>query len=199
MTEFMTDHRGARVPKSKIRAEKLLQDELVKKLVASAEALNKALAAFKVSALGEVAAFRDLVAQEYDVSLGGRKGNLTLRTFDGTAEVQVAIGESIAFGPELDAAKALIDECVREWSEGANDNIRALVEHAFQTNKQGRIDTHRVLGLRQLAIEDAKWQRAMEAISDAVQVVGSKTYLRVYRRDPETEVLSPVSLDLASV
>lgn len=199
MTEFMTDHRGAQVPVSKIKAERLLQDELAKALAARARTLSDMLAEFKRDGLAEVAALRELIAQNYDVQMGGRKGNITIRSFDGTVEVQVAIGEHLSFGPELDAAKELIDECVREWSAGANDNIRALVEHAFQTNKQGKIDTSRVLSLRQLDIDDPKWKRAMDAISDAVQVIGSKTYLRVYRRNPDTEQLTPIALDLASV
>ena len=33
------------------------------------------------------------------------------------------------------------------WAEGANDNIKALVNHAFQTDKEGKINTSRVLGL----------------------------------------------------
>jgi hypothetical protein len=88
---------------------------------------------------------------------------------------------------------------VTRWSEGANDNIRALIDHAFQVNKEGRIDTHRVLGLRRLDIEDADWKRAMDAISDAVRVSGSKTYVRFYQIDAETGQRAAITLDLANV
>ena len=37
-----------------------------------------------------------------------------------------------------------------------------------------------VLALRRLNIEDKRWQRAMTAISDAIQITGSRSYLRVY-------------------
>ena len=197
--EYMTDHRGARVPVSAIKPERIEQDRLARDLVVEAEVICQELRCFKQKALDDVQALCDLIAEKYGAKLGGAKGNVTIRSFDGTIEVQVAVGESISFGPELQAAKDLIDECVRSWSEDANDNIKTLVEHAFQVNKKGKIDTGRVLGLRQLNIEDATWARAMDAISDAVVVTGSKTYVRVYRRDPKTESLTPIPLDLASV
>lgn len=196
---YMTDHRGAHVPVSAIKPERIEEHDLVLALVAQAEALSAQLAAFKLRAMGDVQAFRDLIAERYDTVKGGAKGNVTLTSFDGRLQIQVAISESLSFGPELAAAKDLIDACVIRWSEGSNDNIRALVNHAFQTNKQGRIDTGRVLSLRQLEIDDAEWRRAMDAIADAIRVTGSKSYFRVYRRDPLTDHKTPIPLDLASV
>ena len=44
-----------------------------------------------------------------------------------------------------------------------------------------------------------RWQRAMDAIGDACQVVGSKIYLRFYERVGESEHYRPVTLDIAGV
>ena len=164
-----------------------------------ARELHTELAEFKQVALRQAGDFLDLLAQEYEVSRGGKKGNVTFRSYDGTLEMQVAVGESLSFGPELQNAKALIDSCIERWSEGTNDNIKALVDHAFQVNKTGRIDTQRVLGLRRLNIEDAEWKRAMDAIGDALRVHDSTTYLRFYRRDPESGARRAIPLDLAAV
>jgi hypothetical protein len=196
---YMQDARGNLVPEANVKPEHKLEDELVRRLTMSAVRLNETLRTFRDVALDDTAAFRALLDERYDVQRGGRKGNLTLRAFDGSMEVQVAIAEYLAFGPELQAAKALIDECVERWSEGANPHIKALVDHAFQVNKQGRIDTHRVLGLRRLDIDDAAWKRAMEAIGDAIRVLGSKTYIRFYTVDPKTGARRPVPLDIAAV
>jgi len=124
---------------------------------------------------------------------------MTLSTFDGSMQVQIAVADQIVFGPELGAAKELIDGCVLRWSDGANANIRALVDHAFQVNKVGRIDTHRVLGLTRLEIDDEEWLRAMEAIRDAIRVTSTKTYVRFAQRNPRTDQMVPVRLDLAKV
>lgn len=196
---YMKDAQGNLVPEAKVKPEHKLEDEVARRLAAGAQSINKIMAEFRSVALGEVGALRDLIAEKYGAVKGGPKGNVTLRSYDGTVEVQVQIGDNLAFGPELQAAKALIDACVERWSVGANDNIRALVNHAFQVNKAGRIDTQRVLGLRRLDISDPDWKSAMEAISDAVRVVSSKTYLRFYEVDPDTGARRPIPLDLATV
>ena len=46
---------------------------------------------------------------------------------------------------------------------------------------------------------DERWQRAMQAIGDACQVVGSKSYIRVYQRVGDTDQYEPISLDIAGV
>ncbi|HDL4195665.1 TPA: DUF3164 family protein, partial [Mannheimia haemolytica] len=45
---------------------------------------------------------------------------------------------------------------------------------------------------------DARWNQAMTAISDSVQVIGSKGYIRFYKRD-ENGKYQPISLDMAGV
>lgn len=196
---YMEDAHGNLVPLAKIKPEHLEEDRLVQELTKEARALCTALAEFKGRALGDTGALRELIAEKYGATLGGRKGNMTLKSFDGRFQVQVAVADAIAFGPELTAAKALIDECVLGWGDGADENLMALVNHAFQVNKAGRIDTQRVLSLRRLKISDAKWTRAMEAIADAVRVTGSTTYVRFYERDTADGPLNPISLDLAKL
>lgn len=199
MNGYMEDAQGNLVPEAKVKPEHKIEDDVVRRLSGSAQALRDTLTVFKETALNEAAAFRALISEKYGASKGGAKGNMTLRSFDGKLELQVAVSDNLSFGPELQAAKELIDHCVERWSEGANDNIRALVNHAFQVNKEGRIDTSRVLGLRRLDITDAEWLRAMEAISDAVRVTSSKTYIRFYEVDTETGNRQPIPLDLAAL
>ncbi len=195
---YMQNATGSLIPETKVKDEDKLEDELVRKLTRIAAELSLALTTFKAQALSEAVAFKYLVNERYGATKGGAKGNMTLRAFDGSAEMQIAVAEHIAFGPELNAAKELIDNCVRRWSQDANDNTRVLVEHAFQVNKTGKIDTQRVLGLRRLEINDAEWSRAMDAISDAVRVTGSKTYVRFYEIDAAGN-RHAIALDLASV
>lgn len=201
MTEqtHMLNAQGDQIQMKNIKPHDLMADDLVKAIVERADVLSVALAEFKAWGMSEVTALRELVTEHYGVKLGGKKGNITLSSFDGTQKVQIQISESISFGPELDAAKALIDECVREWSSASDEKVKTLIEHAFQVNKQGRIDTVRVLGLRRLDIRDARWQRAMDAIGDAIRVTGSTPYFRVYRCDPETGKEEHISLNISSL
>ncbi|WEH92951.1 DUF3164 family protein [Acinetobacter soli] len=133
-----------------------------------------------------------------DVAVGGAKGNLTLFSFDGKYKIVRQIQDSIRFDERLQAAKALIDECIQSWSANSNDYLKVLVNDAFQVDKEGKISTGRVLGLRRHNIDDTKWQKAMQAISDSIIVTDSKNYVRFYERDEDGKY-QPISLDFANI
>lgn len=196
---YMQNAQGALIPVENIKPQDRLEDDLVRMLTDTARGLSEQLGLLKAVAMSEAQAFKAQVAEEYGATKGGAKGNMTLTSFDGSLRVKIAVSEHLSFGPELAAAKELIDACILRWSDGANANIRALIDQAFQVNKVGRIDTHRVLALRRLDIDDEDWKRAMDAISDAVRVSGSKTYVRFYQVDPKTDREIPIPLDLANV
>lgn len=198
-SQYMPDAKGSLVPVDLIKPQHLLQDELVRKIMGYAVALSEQVARFKAHTFDDIGAFEALLEQEYGATIGGAKGNKTLMTFDGLMKVQVQVADYIDFGPELQTAKGLIDECLNEWAEGARDELRAIVTRAFNTDKPGQINRSEVFMLLRLDIQDARWQRAMEAIRDAMRVVGSKTYVRVYRRVHQEAAWQPVSIDLAKV
>jgi len=194
---YMEDANGALIPIDRIKAIDIERDKLVRDLVAQAKGVSGHIVDFKMRAFGDIQAFVDLSAEQYGAKLGGKKGNVTLRTFDGRYRVDRAIAEHIVFDERLQAAKALIDECITDWTQGSRSEIKVLVNNAFQVDKAGNINTGRVLGLRRLEIADPRWTRAMAAISEAVTVVGSKSYLRVYERGENDEYV-PIALDVAS-
>lgn len=197
--QYMADAQGRLVPTKNVKPEHVEEDALVKALFEKAEKYHDEMASFKQDSFDNIGAFRELIAEQYAVTKGGKKGNITLSSYDGRRQIKVAVQERIAFGPELEAAKALIDECVLKWSKDSGAEIKALVEHAFQTNKEGRIDTQRVLSLRRLDIKDETWQRAMNAIADALRITGSSTYLNFYKRDEVTGAMRHISLDFAKL
>lgn len=196
---YWQDAKGNLVPESKIKPIDKVQNELVYRLCQMAQDQSALLTTFKSHVAGEVAAFIDLSGAEYGVQVGGDKGNVTLLSFDGRFKIMRQISDSISFGPQLLAAKQLIDNCVHRWAAGANDNIRVLVNHAFQTDKTGQINTARVLALRQLDIKDEEWLRAMQAIADSIQTQSSKPYVRFYERNDTTGEYLPISLNVAAV
>lgn len=180
-----------------IREIDLLRDELVLRVAERAQEKSAELATFRDQVFEEIEAFVQESASRFKVRLGGAKGNLTLFSFDGRFKVVVANQDRITFDERLQVAKALIDKCIKKWADGASDNLMALVNDAFQVDKQGNVSIRRVLSLRQLAIEDREWKKAMDAISESTQVVGSKRYVRAYERNAAGEY-RPISLDVAS-
>ncbi|UCZ84434.1 DUF3164 family protein [Pseudomonas sp. L5B5] len=196
---FLKDAKGHLVPLELVKPIDMARDELVRELVDRAKSVSAALAQFKAAAFGDIKAFVEMSAEQYKATIGGKKGNVTLLSFDGRYKIIHAVQDSIKFDERLQAARALIDECAAEWTQDARSEVRVLVNEAFRTDKAGEISTGRVLGLRRLDIEDERWQRAMQAIGDAVQVVGSKSYIRVYERIGTSDQYAPIPLDVASI
>jgi hypothetical protein len=194
---YWQDANGNLIPESKVKEIDQVRNLLVYDLCRMAEGQSMALTGFKLTAMNEIASFASLSMEQYGVKTGGDKGNITLLSYDGKYKVTRQMQDKITFGEQLMAAKALIDECVHEWAVNANDNIKALVNHAFQTDKEGKINTARVLGLRRLDIRDAKWQLAMQAIADSMQTASTKPYVRFYKRDERTQEYLAISLDVA--
>ena len=195
---LLENAQGHWVPKDAIEDIDLARNDLVLELVDKAEKLRHALQVAKIEIMADIDAFIDLSKEQYGVKVGGTKGNVTLLSFDARYKIQVQVSDSLAFDERLQAAKELIDECIHGWTDGSSPEISALIEHAFQVDKAGKINTGRVLGLRRLKIKDRKWKQAMEALSDSIQVVGSKPYLRFYKRD-DAGKFQPISLDIAGV
>lgn len=195
--QFMADAGGRLVPVDLVKPAHKLEDETVRKVIGYARDLNAQIARFRGHTFDDVNSFVDLLAQEYGGKRGGTKGNVTLSSYDGTLKVVVQVQDQLSFGPELQVAKTLVDECITAWSEGSNDNIRALVEHAFQVDKEGRINREALFALRRLEIKDAHWQAAMAALGDAIRVIGSREYVRFYERADARSSWEPISINLA--
>lgn len=195
---YMRDSVGRLVPVEMVTEIDRARDELVRELVAKATGVSKILGDFKVSAMADIGAFVDLSAEKYGAKLGGIKGNVQLSTYDGEYRIRRDMAEDLVFDERLQAAKSLIDECINEWTEGSRPEIKVLIDSAFQVDQAGKISTTRVLGLRRLAINDPKWKRAMAAISDSLQVAGTRAYLRIYRRQKNGEY-KQINLDLSAL
>lgn len=198
---YMQDQAGRLVPITAIKPIDLMRDKLVRDIVDAAQTASRMLGEFKRAVADDIAAFIELSAEEYGAKLGGKKGNVALLSFDRRYKVQIAVNDYIRFDERLQAAKALIDECIHLWSTGSNTNLMAIVGRAFKVDKVGNVNTGHVLGLRNLEITGAgedKWKEAMRAINDAIQVVDSRSYIRVYERD-DSGNYNQVALDLASV
>ncbi len=197
-TFYMENAKGHLIPIDKVKPVDKLRDEVVKDMIAIAIDVRAQMRVAKNKLFDSFNDFVALSAQEYDVQMGGKKGNTTLLSYDGKYKVQLAVAENIVFDERLQVAKTLIDECLTDWTQDSNDNIKALINQAFQVDKEGNISTGRVLALRSLDINDAKWDRAMDAISDAIQVTDTKEYIRFYERD-DTGAYHQISLDFSNV
>ncbi|MEQ1512944.1 MAG: DUF3164 family protein [Lysobacteraceae bacterium] len=189
---------GHLVPEEQVREIDKLRDELVRTLIARAQFLAATIAEEKKQYFSEIDAFVYLSLREYGVERGGEKGNVTLMSYDGRYKIVRAVSELIRFDERLQAAKALIDACLNDWTAESRTELRTIVQDAFRVDQAQNIRTQQVLGLRRFSIEDERWKRAMTAISESIQIVGSKSYVRFYERIGNTQQWRQIPLDIAT-
>lgn len=198
MEGYMENAQGHQVPLAQVQEIDKARHELVMEKVAKVKAMHERLARLKAELMADVGAFVALSAEKYGAKVGGDKGNVTLLSYDGKFKIARQVAEHITFDERLQAAKALIDECLKDWTQGARSEIQALIDQAFQVDKEGKISTTRILGLRRLDIIDERWLKAMQAIGDSIQVTGTKSYVRIYERQ-ENGAYTAIPLDMAAV
>lgn len=196
---YMPDARGALVPLEMIKPADKLQDEAVRKVMGFAVALSEQIERFKVHTMADLAALDDLLAQNYGLIKRGNqgKGNRTYMTVDTLYRVTVQVADYVDFGPELQIAKGLIDECLNEWAADSRPEIRTIVTRAFNTDKEGKINRTEIFMLLRLEIGDERWKQAMGAIRDAMRVVARKEYVRFAMRRSVTDDFTSITINLA--
>lgn len=195
----MLDSQGRAVPMANVSEADKLMTETVNTIFTHADELFAKIGRFKARTFDDVYTTRDLMAEQYGLKRGGAKGNITLTRFDGLARVSIKVADQLAFGPQLQIAKQLVDEYIEAYRENIPDEIMPLLTHAFQMEKPGIVNTHAIYGLQRLKIDHPIWQQAMKAITESRMVLGSKAYIRMERRADYGAPWVTVSIDLAKV
>lgn len=196
---YMADARGALVPIETIKPADKLEDEVVRKIMGFAVTLSEQIERFRGHTMTDLGEFDALLDQEYGVNKGGKKGNRTYQTFDGLMKVQVAVSDFVTFGPQLQIAKRILDDLMMEWTADSLPEVRAIITRAFNTDREGQVSRSDIYALLRMDISNARWQEAMRAIREAMRIVGSKEYVRFYRRPVVTDDWRAVTIDLAKV
>jgi len=196
---YMQDPQGRLVPVAMVKEIDLLRNNLVMQIVGAARDVSEVLQAFKAASFGDIQSFCDLSAEQYQKDMGGMKGNVTLLSFDGRYKVSRAISETYVFDERLQVAKALVDECLQEWSGDSRPELKMLINDAFQVDKLGQVNVKRIMSLRKFNIDDSRWKKAMEAINDSLNVLESRVYLRVHERIENTDQWKQIPLDISGV
>lgn len=194
---YMRAADGSLTPIELVKAPDRLIDDQVRKIMGFAIPLHEEVSRFRQHTLDDVAALIGLLAQEYDARIGGKKGNLSITSYDGTLKVQLQVATLLTFGPELQAAKALVDEYLTDETAGLKPELRGLIAHAFNTDQEGKVNRAELFKLLRYEITDDRWQRAMRAIKDSIRPIGKKEYVRFYRRETPAHAWTAVTIDMA--
>ena len=196
---YRIDARRRLVPDALVSPEAQLEDQAARTVVAYALDLHHQIQRWVRHSHDDVATLLDLLVEQYGGRRrGGARGNVTLRSHDGRCRVQVQVQDRIALGPQLQAARTLVTECVDEWTSDARAEVQALIAHAFEPDAEGRVGLAGVLAVRRLHIDDERWRRAQAAIGDAIHVVGTARYIRAYLRCTPESPWQAIPIDAAA-
>lgn len=199
---FWQNKEGNFIHPDMVRVDKQLEDEVVEKLILGAYELHETIAKFKSAAYKECESFVDMLKQNYDIDRmeNTKVGNITLKNFNGTKEVQIHIAKQISFDTKLALAKEKIDEYLDEKTADADSEIRTLITRAFDV-KNGKVDPKQILSLKQYPIKNPKWLEAMAMIDESTEIRGTKSYIRfkVRENDEIDGALSSIVLDIAGI
>lgn len=194
---YMSDPKGALLPIDIIKEQHRLEDQMVREQFGWFLALVEQISRFRGHLFADLGTFDDLIAEKYGASIGGPKGNRTYSTVDDCYRISIRVRDTLDFGSELQAAKALIDECLRSWTEDTAAPLRVIVNGAFNVDKEGKINKSEIFKLLRHDIKEPQWVAAMEALKDAIRVTGSRTSPEFRMRMGVGEELTTISFNLA--
>ena len=198
LSQDRQDARGNLVSVDNIKPIDLARDDFIREAFAKVLPLREQMKELKAQQMADANAFVDLSVEQYGAKRSV-KGNITLTSFDGKLRIAIAQADVLHFDERLQAAKALIDECLNEWTQDSRAELKTFVLQAFDVSQEGKINVRKVLDLRKLDIADEKWQRAMKAIADSLHTQATREYIRYYQRNEETGEYEHLALDFARV
>jgi hypothetical protein len=197
--EYLNSTNGNLRRVDSLSAKDALIHERVYNKIEYAKSLAAEIARFKAHTFADIDALDAMLAQEYGVISKSVKGNRTFTSADGRYKVGIKINTPEVIGPELQQAKALIDEIILEKGAAADPVLAALVAQAFDVGKQGRVNTDMLRRLKKMEVADPRWPNIQRAIGDAITDGVSKSYITFHRWDGDSNGWKMIPLDLAAV
>lgn len=178
-TKYYQRADGSLVPETMVKDEDKLKDNLVNDLAIKILGLRADMDTLKKSVMEDMDSFIRLMAENYGVDIETKCGSYNLTTYDGKYRLRIETNDYTRYNEKVYIAKELIDEYIDESTKDASDTVRTIVSTAFQLH-QGHFDAKAISRLRQLAITDEKWKKAMDVLDDAREVVTTGRSLRLY-------------------
>jgi len=180
------DESGAEVPCEYITPSLRLKERNAAIIMREAININKRLSVFKKLAGRLCDDVYRKALEEYKAKPDG-KGNFTWFNFDRSIKIEVSISERIDFDDlAIKASKDKLDEFLSENINSKMEFVKDLVIDAFSTSR-GKIDAKKVFQLMKYRtkISHPLFQEAINILSDGIRRPGSKTYFRIWMREPD--------------
>jgi hypothetical protein len=176
------DESGVKIPSTHIKPLEKINEQVTGNIANRAIKVSESLAQFKAYISAQVEKAFEAFRKSYEGKKEDFKGNITIFNFDRSIKVEVRVTDAIQFDDmTIAAAKAKLDEFLRDGIETSDAVIKEMVLDAFSTAR-GKLDVKKILGLKRYAdrIKDARYSEAMSLIDQAIRRPNSATYYRVW-------------------
>ncbi|HMQ79188.1 MAG TPA: DUF3164 family protein [Ignavibacteria bacterium] len=190
---------GRPIPEANVDPIAKRRDDAVSRMVTKALKLEAEMRKVKEEILAEVMAYIGHLQQANSIKKQATKGNYTLSDYANLQQVQVSMNNIIEFDERLNLAKTLIDKCLIKWTKRGNQNVRAIINDAFDVDKKGNVNKMRIFGLMALQINDKDWKQAMELIRASMQVSDTRQYLNIRTRKNNFDKWDFINLNFSSL
>ncbi|CAN5440707.1 hypothetical protein BH10BAC5_BH10BAC5_27670 [soil metagenome] len=186
---------------SNIKKYDMKRNVVVTRVIQRMLKLQQKMQAEKALVLKEVSKFVEYAGKQsnYKKKYSAIKGNITLTDFTGCFQVEMKRHDLIFFDERLAIAKAIIDDLMVKWSEGAHPNMKQIISEAFKVDKKGNVNKAMILGICKLSINDPDWELAVKQIRESIDIKGTKDYIQFKRRNNPEEDFEAISLDFSSL
>ncbi len=200
-TKTYTDPLGQPVPAKYVKPYDRKRDAVAKAILADFQKAEALLIAVKERSVARVRDLQESARKDAGVkALGGEKGNIQFRSFDGSILIRYDADARTEFDERLALAQQLINEAVKELAAGSkNADLVEIATRAFQPRRSGRLDMQRVRDLCNYKVSHPKWKQAVEIIKTCERQVGTRNYIRVAVREDRDSKPTYINLNIAEV
>ena len=194
------DETGTEIPYNRINKVERLMERSSAKILREALKVNTSLTAFRDI-------ISDLSMEAYDAFMASKKsdkktkGNFTWYNFNRSIKIEVSISEAIQFDDlTIEAAKQKFDAFLEANVTSTNSFVKPMILDAFQTQRNAKLDSKRVLGLmrHEKKINNPLFSEAVQLIQESIRRPKSKTYYRIWVKD-EAGKYKNIELNLSSL
>ena len=193
------DAAGQSVPVEYIDPVRKQRDRVVEKQIRQAFLLQERMRKFKAGAQEGISKYVAWLVEKKGAKAISKGGNLQLTGFSGDKQILIKVNKLINFDERLTLAKELLDDCFERWAEGGNENLKVAVFAAFKVDQKGNLNVQQILGLRDWKIKDKTWDKAMDLITEAITITGTRKYLQFRTKADKDSEWETIRLDLAGV
>lgn len=203
--KFYVDPEGNQIPAKHVRPYDRKRDAIANRIFNLWGAEERRLTALKATTNRLLDEIREAAAKEAGVKLGGAKGYLQFRSFDGRIIIRFENRSKTEFDERISIVQQLIREAIDELAADAGrsgkvQELRKVADAAFKPRgKDGRLDRQRVRDIAAVQVDHPKWRKAADLIRECDKVIGHAEYVRVAKRLAPDQEPNPIILDISKV